>query len=99
MPTALRLARVMNLEELERTLEEQPATSGLVRNLRMLDSAQITAPMPPEVTSAEDVSQLSGRLTDSHGFVSSADGTRLFYRHWPATSPWNDRVVIVLHGI
>jgi len=55
--------------------------------------------MPPEVTSAEDVSQLSGSIADSHGFVSSADGARLFFRHWPANTPWNGRVVVVLHGI
>ena len=55
--------------------------------------------MPPEVTSAEDVSQLSGTIADSHGFVTSVDGTRLFYRHWPASIPWNGRVIVVLHGI
>ena len=55
--------------------------------------------MPPEVTSAEDVSQLSGPIADAHGFVTSADGTRLFYRYWPASTPWNGRVVVVLHGI
>ena len=55
--------------------------------------------MPPEVTSAEDVSHLSGTIADSHGFVTSADQGRLFYRHWPATASWNGRVVVVLHGI
>jgi len=65
----------------------------------MLDSAQIEAPMPPEVTSAEDVSRLSGEIGDRHGFVTSADQTRLFYRHWPASTVWNGRVVVVLHGI
>jgi len=31
--------------------------------------------------------------------VTSADETRLFYRHWPASAPWNGRSVVVLHGI
>jgi acylglycerol lipase len=65
----------------------------------MLDSAQIEAPMPPEVSSAEDVSLLSGKIADRHGFVTSVDQTRLFYRHWPASASWNGRVVVVLHGI
>jgi acylglycerol lipase len=65
----------------------------------MLDSAQIEAPMPPEVSSAEDVSHLSGKIADRHGFVTSVDQTRLFYRHWPASGGWNGRVVVVLHGI
>jgi acylglycerol lipase len=65
----------------------------------MLDSAQIEATMPPEVSSAEDVSLLSDKISDRHGFVTSADQTRLFYRHWPASAPWNGRVVVVLHGI
>ena len=55
--------------------------------------------MPPEVSSTEDVSHLSGKLADHHGFVTSADQTRLFYRHWPAEIAWNGRVVVVLHGI
>ena len=55
--------------------------------------------MPPEVSSAEDVSLLSGKIADRHGFVTSADQTRLFYRHWPASTTWNGRVVVVLHGI
>jgi acylglycerol lipase len=65
----------------------------------MLDCAQIEAPMPPEVSSAEDVSVLSGAIADRHGFVSSVDQTRLFYRYWPASAAWNGRVVVVLHGI
>jgi acylglycerol lipase len=65
----------------------------------MLDPAQIEAPMPPEVSSPEDVSHLSGEIADRHGFVTSADQTRLFYRHWPASTAWNGRVVVVLHGI
>src|ERR1700676_3626420 len=65
----------------------------------MLDSAQIEAPMPPEGSSAEDVSLLSGKIDDRHGFVTSAVQTRLFYRHWPGSTTWNGRVVVVLHGI
>jgi acylglycerol lipase len=65
----------------------------------MLDSAQIEAPMPPEVSSVEDVSHLSGKIADRHGFVTSIDQTRLFYRHWPASTAWNGRAVVVLHGI
>jgi acylglycerol lipase len=65
----------------------------------MLDSTQIAGPMPPEVSSTEDVSHLCGKLADHHGFVTSADQTRLFYRHWPATTAWNGRVLVVLHGI
>jgi acylglycerol lipase len=65
----------------------------------MLDSAQLVAPMPPEVSSPEDVSHLSGKIGDRHGFVTSVDDTRLFYRHWPASAPWNGRAVVVLHGI
>ncbi|MGA9965104.1 MAG: alpha/beta fold hydrolase [Terriglobales bacterium] len=65
----------------------------------MLDSAQLVAPMPPEVSSPADVSHLSGKIADRHGFVTSADETRLFYRHWPARAPWNGRTVVVLHGI
>jgi acylglycerol lipase len=65
----------------------------------MPDSAQIEAVMPPEVSSPEDVSHLSGKIADRHGFVTSSDETQLFYRHWPATGKWNGRVVVVLHGI
>jgi acylglycerol lipase len=65
----------------------------------MPDSAQIEAVMPPEVTCAEDVSHLSGKIPDRHGYVTSIDQTQLFYRHWPASTPWNGRVVVVLHGI
>jgi acylglycerol lipase len=65
----------------------------------MLDSVQIEAPMPPEVSSPEDVRLLTQGIADRHGFVTSADQTRLFYRHWPASAPWNGRVVVVLHGI
>jgi acylglycerol lipase len=65
----------------------------------MLDSAQLEAPMPPEVSSPEDVSHLLGEIADRHGFITSTDQTRLFYRHWPATAAWNGRAVVVLHGI
>jgi alpha-beta hydrolase superfamily lysophospholipase len=65
----------------------------------MLDSAQIEAPMPPEVSTPEDVTHLSGKIADQHGLVTSADQTQLFYRHWPANGAWNGRVVVVLHGI
>jgi alpha-beta hydrolase superfamily lysophospholipase len=65
----------------------------------MPDSAQIEALMPPEVSSPEDVAHLSGKIADQHGSVTSADQTRLFYRHWPASAAWNGRVVVVLHGI
>jgi acylglycerol lipase len=65
----------------------------------MLDSAQIEAPMPPEVSSPEDLRLLTGEVDGDHGFVTSPDQTCLFYRHWPATTAWNGRTVIVLHGI
>jgi acylglycerol lipase len=65
----------------------------------MLDSAQIAAPMPPEANAAQDVFHLSSAIADRHGFVTSVDQTSLFYRHWPASTSWNGRVVVVLHGI
>jgi alpha-beta hydrolase superfamily lysophospholipase len=65
----------------------------------MLDSTTIEHLMPPEVISAEDIPRLSGTIVDRHGYVVSSDQTKLFYRHWPATAPWNGRVVVVLHGI
>jgi alpha-beta hydrolase superfamily lysophospholipase len=65
----------------------------------MLDTTQIEAPMPPEVISPDDLRLLSGEIADQHGFVTSADQTNLFYRHWPATGTWSGRTVIVLHGI
>jgi alpha-beta hydrolase superfamily lysophospholipase len=65
----------------------------------MLDSAAIEQLMPPEVSSTEDIPRLSGSIADRHGFLTSIDQTRLFYRHWPATTSWNGRVVVVLHGI
>jgi alpha-beta hydrolase superfamily lysophospholipase len=67
----------------------------------MASSADIAAPMPPEVCSPEDVRHLSGPIDDQHGFLTSADETRLFYRYWPAdkTNARDERVMIVLHGI
>src|ERR1700685_885655 len=65
----------------------------------MLDSAQIEAAMPPEVSCAEDVSHLSGKIPDRHGYVTSGDQTRLFYRCCPASTAVNGRVAAVLHGI
>jgi alpha-beta hydrolase superfamily lysophospholipase len=64
----------------------------------MLDSP-IEAPMPPEVSSPEHLRLLTEEIADHHGFVSSVDQTRLFYRYWPAMGAWNGRTVIVLHGI
>lgn len=55
--------------------------------------------MPPQVHSAADAQRLGEPLADQHGHISSADGTRLFYRHWPATPISKQRAVIVLHGI
>ena len=54
--------------------------------------------MPPEVSSPEGLRLFSEKAADSHGFVTSADKTRLFYRFWPAEN-WNGRVAVVLHGI
>src|SRR5579863_158842 len=65
----------------------------------MLDFAQLEAPMPPEIISPEDLRLVSSEITDDHGFIASHDYTRLLYRYWPATAPWNGRVVVVLHGI
>lgn len=63
----------------------------------MSTSADI-AEMPPQVRSTGDVIRLGDPIADQHGTVTSADGTCLFYRYWPA-QPFNGRVVIVLHGI
>jgi acylglycerol lipase len=65
----------------------------------MVNTTQVITPMPPEVSSPQDVSHLSGKIADQHGFVTSADQTQLFYRQWPANGNWNGRVVVVLHGI
>jgi alpha-beta hydrolase superfamily lysophospholipase len=54
--------------------------------------------MPPQFTSPAEVMEFVDDIPDSHGFVSSSDGTSLFFRHWPAHA-CNGRVVIVLHGI
>ena len=55
--------------------------------------------MPPQVDSAEDALRRGELIRDQHGTVTSADGTCLFYRYWPATTDWSGRAVIVLHGI
>jgi len=55
--------------------------------------------MPPQVHSADDAQRLGEPLADQHGHITSADGTRLFYRRWPATATSKNIVVIVLHGI
>jgi alpha-beta hydrolase superfamily lysophospholipase len=54
--------------------------------------------MPPEVTSAAEALQFADDLAGDHGFLTSSDGTALFYRHWAAEN-CNGRVMIVLHGI
>jgi alpha-beta hydrolase superfamily lysophospholipase len=64
----------------------------------MHDSTLEELLMPPQVSSAAEARQFSSQIADRHGFLTSPDGTSLFYRHWPADS-WNGRVVIVLHGI
>jgi alpha-beta hydrolase superfamily lysophospholipase len=63
----------------------------------MASSAEI-AQMPPQVRSTDDAYRLGEPIADQHGTVTSADGTSLFYRYWPAEA-WNGRAVIVLHGI
>lgn len=63
----------------------------------MSTSADI-AEMPPQVRTSTDAFRLGEPIADQHGTVTSADGTCLFYRYWPAAA-WNGRVVIVLHGI
>jgi alpha-beta hydrolase superfamily lysophospholipase len=56
------------------------------------------AEMPPQIRSSGDAIRLGDPIADQHGTLTSADGTCLFYRYWPAEA-WNGRVVIVLHGI
>jgi alpha-beta hydrolase superfamily lysophospholipase len=63
----------------------------------MSTSADI-AEMPPQVRSIDDAFRLGDPIADQHGTLTSADGTCLFCRYWPAVG-WNGRVVIVLHGI
>jgi alpha-beta hydrolase superfamily lysophospholipase len=65
----------------------------------MASPAEITAEMPPQVHSAADALRLGEPLADRHGYITSADGTRLFYRYWPATEKNKPIAVIVLHGI
>jgi len=64
----------------------------------MASFAQIAAEMPPQVHSTDDANRLGQPIHDQHGTVTSADGTGLFYRYWPADS-WSGHAVIVLHGI
>lgn len=54
--------------------------------------------MPPSISSAADAERRSESIQNQHGVLTSADGTCLFYRYWPAKVS-NDRVVLVLHGI
>ena len=54
----------------------------------MHDSTLEEMLMPPEVSSSEDLHQWAPPISDQHGFVTSADGTALFFRHWPAEN-WN----------
>jgi alpha-beta hydrolase superfamily lysophospholipase len=63
----------------------------------MSTSADI-AEMPPQVRSTDEAFRLGDPIADQHGTLTSADGTCLFYRSWPAEA-FNGRVVIVLHGI
>jgi len=65
----------------------------------MASPAELTAEMPPQVHSAADAYRLGEPLADQHGHITSADNTRLFYRHWPAMGLSARRAVIVLHGI
>jgi acylglycerol lipase len=64
----------------------------------MSTSADIAAQMPPQVRSTADGYRLGDPIADQHGTLTSADGTCLFYRYWPAEG-LNGHVVIVLHGI
>jgi len=64
----------------------------------MSTSADIAAQMPPQVRSTADGYRLGDPIADQHGTLTSADGTCLFYRYWPAKT-WSGQVVIVLHGI
>ncbi|MGB7584998.1 MAG: alpha/beta fold hydrolase [Terriglobales bacterium] len=54
--------------------------------------------MPPQIRSTDEAYRLGDPIGDQHGTLTSADGTCLFYRYWPAES-FNGRIVIVLHGI
>lgn len=55
--------------------------------------------MPPQIHCPDDAYRLGEPIGDLHGTVSSADGTSLFYRYWPATDAWSGHVAVVLHGI
>jgi alpha-beta hydrolase superfamily lysophospholipase len=74
-----------------------PKAPRLSHNYQMSTFADI-AEMPPQVRSTDDAYRLGDPIADRHGTLASADGTCLFYRHWPAEEE-NGRVVIVLHGI
>jgi len=65
----------------------------------MVSFTQLSAGMPPPVHSADDAYRLGEPIGDRHGTLTSADGTCLFYRYWPATDGWSGHVVLVLHGI
>jgi alpha-beta hydrolase superfamily lysophospholipase len=65
----------------------------------MVSPAILPAQMPPPVVSAAQARRLAQPLGDQHGVVTSADGTCLFYRYWPATEAWNGHIALVLHGI
>lgn len=55
--------------------------------------------MPPQVHCADDAYRLGEPIGDQHGTLTSADGTCLFYRYWPAKDGCSDQAAVVLHGI
>jgi alpha-beta hydrolase superfamily lysophospholipase len=65
----------------------------------MASPVEITAEMPPQVHSAAEAERLGEPIADQYGRLTSADGTGLFYRYWPATATRTGQAVIVLHGI
>jgi acylglycerol lipase len=64
----------------------------------MPETADVVAPILPELSSLPGLRSFPEKTSSSQGFVTSADGTRLFYHSWPAED-WNGRVAVVLHGI
>jgi len=64
-----------------------------------VNTAIAMAQMPLPVNSASEAERRAQGIKDEHGVISSADGTCLFYRHWPASGSWNGHVIVVLHGI
>jgi len=53
-----------------------------------------------EIKMPRETHPLTTQVVDPHGFVTSADGTCLFYRFWPSHESGNARfVALVLHGI